>query len=349
MSVATGDVSSSFVIRLIVGAVVLGIGVFLVSQVFAGIFAPQGPGSVEIVNAEATYNTEGERTDIVRDTSGRAAVFGGSGSLVVNDGLGFLNATEKDGTASFVTHARIDDPSRSQVIYQLGDNYQLSYAADSGDYQLWYFDASTRDSYALSVNASDPTGLQPILIERQNDKLRLESTAEANEITTTGDSFVPLPTDNSLDGALEETRVINRTLTDNDFKRYISDPIQPVAVGNRTARLMLDTGGSGVDVSFRSSAASLNGDASKAEVGVDGDRLDRGTDYALAGPGSSSSQTLIVLSGGQLEDMPRAFVNVTNDFEQLIELVNIAFGLAGVVLLVVIAVRVLTTVRGIGE
>jgi hypothetical protein len=29
--------------------------------------------------------------------------------------------------------------------------------------------------------------------------------------------------------------------------------------------------------------------------------------------------------------------------------VNIAFGLAGVVLLVVIAVRVLTTVRGIGE
>jgi len=49
MSVATGDVSSSFVIRLIVGAVVLGIGVFLVSQIFAGIFAPQGPGSVEIV------------------------------------------------------------------------------------------------------------------------------------------------------------------------------------------------------------------------------------------------------------------------------------------------------------
>jgi hypothetical protein len=317
-----------------------------VAQILGFAIAPAGFGSVPIDNGQQTLNTEDRQIDPnkVQDTSGRAAELSGSGAVVVDGGLGFLNATGNEtGTATFLTHVAIDDPSRTQVIFQLGDEYQLSYNGTSNEYELWYFDEETRDTYLVNVSApSDPTPLQPVIFTRDGETLTLINAAGEGlqaSVTTTGDSFEPLPTDQGLDGRLEETRVINRTVTSSETTIYTDDKIAPVAVGNRESRLMYDTQGSGVAVDFRDNAsASLTGDAQRGD-GIPGDSLSSGTDFAITSSGSNQ-QTISALVGGQLEDMPRVFLGgATNDSQQLLELLRVAFSLAGLALLVIVIRR----------
>jgi hypothetical protein len=354
VSVTTGQASDSFIVKIIVGAVVLGIGIFLVSTVFGAVFTPGNFGSVALDNnGQATVNApEDERIKVVRDTSGRAASFGGGGAVVIDSGIGFLNATgpNETGQATLLTHAAVDDPTRTQVLYQIGEEYQLSYsAANGGQYVVWYFDEQTRDTYSTSVAAaSDPTDLTAIVIERDGETLTLSKETNGTlsaSVQTTGDSFAELPTDTSLDGRLEETRVINRTLTSSEKSQYATDPIAPLAVGNRTSRLMFDTRGDGVAVDFRNASGSLTGDAGRGD-GVAGEELVQGQDFSVTDP-QQDTQTITALAGGQLENMPRVFLTAINDFTQLIQLVSTAFGLAGVVLVIVVAAKVISKTRDI--
>jgi hypothetical protein len=111
---------------------------------------------------------------------------------------------------------------------------------------------------------------------------------------------------------------------------------------------MFDTQGDSVAVDFRPNASgSLTGDAGRGD-GVAGQQLDEGTDFALTAP-TNDEQTITALNGGELEDMPRVFLSATNDFEQLINLVSTAFGLAGVVLVITIGVKVVNRARAIGD
>jgi hypothetical protein len=352
MSVNTESRSDSFVVKLIVGAVVLGIGIVIVSSVFGAVVAAENPGSLKLDNGQQTFGLFGQKqVEAVKDTSGRAAAFGGSGAVVVNNGIGFLNATGENetGTATLATHAAVDDPSRTQVIYQLGQEYQLSYNGSSQQYQLYYFDEETRDSYIVRVNASaTPTKLSPIFFSRDGETLTLRTTTNSSAIQTTGDSFVALPTDAGLDGRIEETRVVNTILTSSQRTSYVNDPIDPVAVGNRESRLMFDKTGESVAVDFRANAsARLTGDATRGS-GVAGQQLDEGVDFELSPP-EDSRQTITALAGGKLEDMPRVFVAATNDFETLLDLVSVAFGIGGVVLIVTIAVKVISRVKVISS
>jgi hypothetical protein len=349
VSVSTGSLSDKFIVRVIVGAVVLGIGIFLLSTVFSVTFAPSGFGSVPLTNGETTLDVSEKRVDVVQDTSGRAASLGGSGAVVVSGGLGFLNETETSGSAAFATHAAVDDPNRTQIIYALEDEYQLSYNGTSNEYVLWYFDKATTNSYVVTIAATNPTQLQPIFFSHDGDTLTLETTAgegKLNATTTTGGSFVPLPTDTRLDGTLEETRTFDRTLTNSEQNAYTTDPIAPIAVGNREARIMYDTAGSGVAVDFRANASGeLQGDADRG-TGIAADVLTQGTDFALTSA-SNGKQTLTALNGGQLQDMPRVFLGAVNDASQLIQLVSVAFGLAALVLLIVVAAKVISVTQAV--
>jgi len=345
MSVSPDGDTDRLGTQILTIGVVLAIGLLVLSTLIStsgiglttdGSVAIDGPGDTIAVGDVDTVT--------VSDSTGRAAKLDGSGSVAIAGGLNVSDQKQ----FSFGTYAAVDDVNRSQAIFGIEDEYQLSYNGTTNEYELYYFNDSSRNSYRITVAAANPTTLRPVLVERDGATLTLTNgTGAASSVTITPNSNTVAagPTNNSLAGRLDETRSWHRPLTASEAATYRSDGIEPVAVGNRSTRLMYDQTGSDVAVEFRSASGELQGDATRG-AGLDGTTLTEGTDYNVTFDG----EDLIVeiSSGGELEQMPRvAISSPDSSFEQVLQLTGTAFGLGALVAVVLVAVKVLRIVRRI--
>lgn len=343
---ATADESPGLIKRVTVGAVVLAVGIVILSQIVG-----LGAGSLSSLDGSIRVGGDGvvvlqqdDGVTNVRDSTGRAASLSG-GEVALSGGLGIRDDADREW--AFATYSAVQDPSRASVLWSLGQEYIIAYVPDNGgQYVAWYYNQSSTNSYSVSVAAGSPGSLSPLILERESGSLVLqnESGASASVAITPGtDSTAPLPTSNNLVGRLDETRTWDRPLTAGEAQTYRTDGLEPVAVGNRSARLLFDTSGSEVAVEFRGTSGELRGDASRGS-GLAGTTMTEGTDYRLVLV--NGDDAVQPLAGGELEDQPRiALTTPRTAFEQFALALGGAFALAGLVLIVAIARRILEVIQ----
>jgi hypothetical protein len=343
MSTATDGTASVFK-RVIVGAVVLAVGVTIVGQV-AGVGALTTPdGSIRLGADDAVLLSGTDSVNSVADSTGRAADLSG-GSVDITGGLGIVD--DADGNWTFATYAAVDNSSQSSTLWSIDDNYVVGYLPNNGgQYFLWYYNASSTNSYATTIAAGSPGSLSTVMVERDGDTLTLFNESDASTTITvnpSSETSAALPASDNLDGRLDETRTWDRPLTATERSNYRSDGIQPVAVGNRSARLLFDTTGNSVAVEFRGASGELRGAATRGS-GLAGTTLAEGTDYAIKRVGGEDA--VVPVAGGDLENQPRLVVDTPlGEFEKAALALGSAFALAGLLVVVVVAARVLRVVK----
>lgn len=316
-----------------VGSLAFGIVILIVVlSTLVGTFAV-AQGSIPLNNGVATFDSEDVENATIKNSTGRAAALDGQGAVEVNGGLGV-----RGDPWSFSTYVAIDDLSRSHVVWTVRENWVLSYDGGASEWVLWYYNSSSTNSYSTSVAAS-PSGLTNVQAQRDGQTVTLYNSTDASSsftITPGTDSSAPLPTTQSLDGRLEETRVWKTTLNGSQRQQLRDEPLNPVGVGNRSARLMFDTSGSGVAIDFTGASGELTGDATRGS-GFAGSVLVAGVDYRID---TSGQVRLIALDGGALEDMPRVAV-IHNGVRglgilgQLLGVINSAIGVLTLVMLAI--------------
>jgi hypothetical protein len=343
---AAADAESGILQRMVVTAVVIGVGVLVVSSVVGvGVDSLSSlDGSVRVEGDDAVVLQNNDDVTQVSDSTGRAARLSG-GEVAISGGLGVRD--DPDDRWAFGTYASVSDSSRASIYWSLGQELVVGYTPDNGgELFAWYYNASSTNSYVVRVAASDPTALSPMLLERDGQTMTLtNATGSSESVTLTHgtSASAPLPTTNTLNGRLEETRAWDRPLASAEAQTYRSDGIEPVAVGNRSARLLFDTTGDGVAIEFRDASGELRGAASRGD-GLAGTTMTRGTDFAIRMVGNN--EAVVPLNGGALEDQPRIALSTPRTmFEQFVVIVGAAFGLAGVVLILAVARRILSVIQ----
>jgi hypothetical protein len=342
MSTATDN--TELVQRVIVGAVLLGVGVVIVGQVAGVGGLVSVDGSIR-VGGDGVVSLQGsDEVNSVADSTGRAAELSG-GSVDISGGLGVVD--DADGNWTFGTYAAVDNTSQSATLWSIDDNYVIGYSpSNGGQYFLWYYNESSANSYATTVAAGSPGSLSTVMVERDGDTLTLFNESDASTTITvnpSSETSAALPASDNLDGRLDETRTWDRPLTATERSNYRSDGIQPVAVANRSARVLFDTTGGDVAVEFRGSSGTLRGAASRG-TGLAGTTMTRGTDFALQRV--DGDLAVVPLSGGDLENQPRIVVQTPrSQFENAVLALGSAFALGGLVLVVTLAARVIRVVK----
>lgn len=323
--------------RLIVVAILLGVAVVVIGQMFTVSSLQSTDGSIRIGQDREVVLEAVETTTEVRDSSGRAAALNG-GEVQVNGDLGVQGSE----SWAFGTYAAVNNSSRNGTVWSLGQSYVLAYNGQTSDWQFWYYNQSSTNSYLLSVDASGVSSLTPVIAERDGQTLRLTNssgTSVSTTINASASNSAALPVTRSLRGRLDETRSWDRPLNASEEQTYRSDGIEPVAVGNRTARILFDTTGDGVAIEFRGVSGELVGAASRGS-GLSGTVMTEGTDFELVSGGPDTF--LRPLTGGELEDQPRVFIQTPRGpFEQVILLLGSALTLSSVVIIVAIARRIM--------
>jgi hypothetical protein len=314
-----------------VGSIAFGIVILVVVlSTLVGTFTI-AQGSIPLNNGVATFDSPDVQNATIKNSTGRAAALNGNGAVEVTGALGV-----RGDTWSFSTFVAVDNSSRSQVVWSVRDNWVLSYDGGTSEWVLWYYNSSSTNSYSTAVAAS-PSGLTNVQAQRDGQTVTLYNGTDASSsftITPGTDSSAPLPATQSLDGRLEETRVWKTTLNASQRQALRDEPLNPVGVGNRTARLMFDTSGSGVAIDFTGASGSLTGDATRGS-GFAGTKLVAGVDYRID---TSGQVRLIALDGGSLEDMPRVAV-IHNGLHgigilgQLLGVINSALGVLTLLML----------------
>lgn len=343
---ATSDGADGLGKQLIAIAVMLGVGVVIISQF--GVIGGSFSGGSLALGGDAAVTVASASDDIaeVADTTGRAMRVDGDGGVSIDGGFGGI---ANDSTMAFATYADVDNTSRGSRLVRVGNAWALNYiAANGGQYELLYFNISSRNSYRLTVAASQtPGALQPVIVERSGPTVRLynETGASASlTIDPSSESTAQLSSVSDLDGRIDETRAWDRPLNTTQRATYRSDGIEPVAVGNRSARLQFDTTGDSVAVDFAAASGSLSGTASRGD-GLDKTELQQGSDFNASEQGSETR--ISVIQGGALTDQPRVAVQTTTPFRDVLILTASAFALGGVVMVVIVARRVIQITKGI--
>jgi hypothetical protein len=343
---SSADAQPGLFKRVTVGAVTLAVGLVILSQIVGVGVAGLGSvdGSIRVGGDGVVVLQNNDDVSSVRDSTGRAADLSG-GHVAISGGLGVRDDSDRRWT--FATYSSVDDSTRASTLWSFGKSYVIAYTpGNGGEYVAWYYNASTTNSYSVSVSADSPGSVSPLLLERDGTTLTLynESGSSSSVTITPGaDSSAALPTSNNLEGKLEETRTWKRPLSASERQTYRSDGIEPVAVGNRSARLLFDRTGDDVAIEFRNAEGDLEGAASRGD-GLVGSTMARGTDFEIVRVNGDDAVKPLV--GGELENQPRIAVTTPRStFEKFVLALGGAFGLAGIVLIAAISRRVLEVLQ----
>jgi len=323
-----------------VAAIAIGIAVLVVVLSALVSSSTVAQGSIPLSDGVATFSSPSVANATISNSTGRAAELSG-GAVEISGAVGV-----RGDTWSLSTYVDVDDSSRTQVVWTVRENWQLAYDGVAGEWELWYYNSSSTNSYSTSVSAS-PTGLTNVQAQRDGQTVTLyNSSGSSSSITITPgtDSSAPVPATQPLDGRLDETRVWQAALNATQRQQLRDEPLDPVGVGNRSAQLMFDRDGSSVAVDFSSASGSLTGAATRGS-GLAGAELVKGVDYRVDG------SELIALDGGSLDEMPRVAVSHggllgAGVFGALLGLMRSAIGVLALLMLAIGGVVALNKFRG---
>lgn len=245
-----------------------------------------------------------------------------------------INASWRDGNWSVLLTARLGTGANANASYTAfaagHEDFLLQY--DNGE---WVATVNQSGQYAqTTLAATDATDWTPLGLRWDAGTLTL-----ANETTNTSSasSGTPINATPSADwrGAIEETRIVNGTISDADLDSYRSDPVVPLPDGesDQAARLMFDEGtGTQTKAFYAGGQAGIVGGG--WVDGFGGPDVDAGTDYTVI---STDPLRIQPIGGGLLDGVPIAYA--TFDGGAFAGIVNraVAVGTSALALLVVAA------------
>jgi len=344
------DGTQSAVRTVVVGAVILGIGVVLIST-FVGAVADQtAPEDIAedvlIAGGDGDVSHEGPVENLtVNQSLGTAVEFTGAS----DSGLQGQADIDHDETWSASLWAR-SDQVRDQRALQLDDWLYVDLVNNSGTaaWRVTYYDEFNRQTEQLQVSASNSTTTWTNLVVTSNGSTLtlFENNSQVASTPINGGDSIPNGT-NNWDGRLEETRVLDDEVNSSQRSTLYSEPTAPVKA-NETARIYFDLRPSEGSVDIYRTGTDLDLSNASRVDGFQGQGAVEGPDYEF------SRLTLTALDGGTLDGAPVAFVDydgVAAAFggfiTQFRSILNGALPLAAVVLVVVIATQVIKIVRQI--
>lgn len=284
------------VVSVIFGVVIVTI---VLSTLTSGFLPADGSVFVGTDNRFELDNADG--VEAVKNSTGRAAALNQNTEVQISGGIGV------DGDEwHWSTYARVQNTSRDQVVWSVRDDWLLAYDGDQPAWVLWHYNASSTNSYRLSVPAADASSLTNVQASRNGTAVTLynsSGTSASLTLTPETDTSASAPVGGELVGALEETRTWDRELTGSERQALRNEPLAPIGVGDRDARLMFDQEGRDVAVDLRSASGEIVGDpgffGGLRGNGLPGERLQRGADYQLQNGG------IELLQNGTVYNAPR--------------------------------------------
>lgn len=286
------------------------IGLALVGLVMSSFFGAAGSGGVS-------------QTDDVE-------ILGGTGQLALSSGGSVDNVTAMQSTLgdavrltgapdskvsattdanvsgdwSLCTHAAADpavvsnNESRSIAGFNAAT---LAYNGTSDEYVGHYWDAGSRNSYAVSVAAPSPEHRTLVCLQESAGTLEItRNTTGSGTVSLSADSTAPMPPAANWDGTVEETRVHNASLNVSQRSDMLAEPVLAVDGPAPAARLKYDVrnrGAASVPIYFGGGTATLSN--ASFVGGATGPTLAEGVDYEIAGVVNS---TVVALDGGVLDE-----------------------------------------------
>ncbi len=260
------------------------------------------------------------------------------------------------GNWSVSTWARVDNGSASEnmTVVAAGGDVTLQYNGSRGNWTAHYYDRSSRQTWRVDVNSPDPTGNFSLVTATANEThlTIYRNTTRGETVNITGENSVPLGNYSNFDGVVDETRTFNDTANASEVAAHHAAPIAPSDDRRRTGRIMFDQPNRSQQLFFFADAdvAQSNVTFSKALPGEVMDRkslendINGDTDYRW----DSDGPRIYVVSGGQLDGAPVAYVDFTLEKSMATFLTKSsdAIALAAILPLLLIAALVITRLRG---
>lgn len=242
--------------RAIVSSLVIVIALLLLVPIVDDFAAARDVGTSEVrVEYDQAYLEgagtlvdvgDGDRVgdnETVYQTTGYALRLDGSSDAeVTGDGVADLG---NDTTWTVSVWASPDAGSgRTMELASVSDGEVRIYLNESrGEWAVWYYRQSTRDSYEVTAATSSPVGNLTNLQARANGThlqfYRNDTLAGATDITVASTEAAPTEATN-WDGRVEELRVFGDAVSATVQTELYADPAEQRPGQNRIARLMFD-------------------------------------------------------------------------------------------------------------
>jgi len=336
---AFSDVSVS-ARQLIVLAIIVAIGIFLVGQIAPSTGGAAVDGIHRISGGSVLLQDYGSErgAPTILDSTGRAVSLDGSPDAAVTASLG---VDTQQAHYSVTTWTAVNGTD-NQTIMQVGSGMAVSYRQDLDAWRLWVYNKSSANSYATTVPAPSEGSLTRLAVVRDNQTVTLyrNESASANvTLAPSGSSIAPAPS-GTLQGTLEETRGWQETLTASERAATYNRPLRAVNSSRADARLMYDGTGSDIIVGFAGDGTLTSGSRT---AGFAGQQMVRGNDYTLSLAGAD----LTISTAGRLTNMPQLVVRAPGGGggTTLTVVLGQVFQVAAVVLVLIVGAAIVRVSR----
>lgn len=251
--------------------------------------------------------------ETVYDSRGYAVNLTGASDSYVETGSPVTLATDDTWTISVWSRVDTASASDTMTVLTVDGDLTLTYNGTASEWEAWYYDSGSMNSYNVSVAAPDQPGNFTNLMAVSNGStltLYRNNTANASVDVTTA-SVVDAPVNaTNLDGRLEELRTFDDNLSDGARQSVVDAPLDPRTTNNRTARVMFDEPYRNGQYIFFTNARMDTFNATFSD-GFAGSELQEGR-FAITGADyewNPDGPRIKPLSGGELDGAPVAYVD----------------------------------------
>lgn len=202
--------------------------------------------------------------------------------------------------------------SGERTVASLNGRLVQTYNSTTGNWEVWYYDERTTDSYELEANATSPGSFENVQVVSDGNSIELyvSSTSTPDDTVQLDGGFVESPNASNWDGRIDEVRTFDTALNATQRQSLRNDPVGPLP-DSTTARIMFDERGTSTQLLFYASGGVDTFNANIVD-GLNGSLLTEGTDYSW----DSSSPGIEVLSGGRLDGAPVAYASFDYSIRQ---------------------------------
>lgn len=240
-------------VRVIISAFVLIIALLLGVTVVDTLTATTDATNKDVTRQAATLGPAGTYTELndgigkketVYKTTGYAVNLTGADDSFVESDSPLQIATDKNWTVSMWGYVDAGNTNSNLSAISVDGRLIITYNGSVNEWQGWYYDEGSRDSYIVSVPTSgNETGnFTNIMVRRNFSHLTIyRNNTQGETQNLSADSIEDAPVNaTNWDGRLEEVRAFDRALNSSNRDAIVNTPVEQQPHLNTTARIMFD-------------------------------------------------------------------------------------------------------------
>lgn len=286
--------------------------------------------------------------ETIYETTGYAVNLTGADDSYVQSDSGVTIATDQNWTVSGWYYVDSDAASRNMSALSLNGRVIVTYNGSANQWEAWYYDEGSSDSYTVTVPTSGNesgnfTNIQVVANGTHLTIYRNLTQGTVANISTSSLSDAPVNATN-WDGRLEEVRTFDRGLDSTNRSAVFNSPIEEQPDLDPTGRIMFDQPDKSSQLFLYTSA-----DITQSNVTYSSgfaEEIVGGGDYAwdTAGPKIRPS------SGGDLDGAPVAYATYefsTPGIGSVVDGFADMMGLVAIVPILIIGVVIISRLQGV--